>query len=127
MRVGNARGDAVTVGAQLAPVVGDLGPPLLGHQIVDGWSIAVDDFIPGSAIDSWDDHAVRAMAELSFRLRERLDPSPGPGATPPEETSTSCWPCWRVDAGAMGICPTSRASRTFARCGAGKETPSSGG
>jgi hypothetical protein len=94
--VGTGPGDAVTTGVQLAPVVGDLGPPLLGHRIADGWSIAVYDFIRGSAIDSWDEQAVSAMADLSFRLRERLDPSPVSDTTPFAHTFSPLLGCWEA-------------------------------
>ena len=80
--VGTDGGEAVSVGAQLAPVVGDLGPALLGHAVVEGWSVAVYDRIEGQALTTWDDQAVKAMAALSVRLRERLDPSPVSDTTP---------------------------------------------
>lgn len=59
--VGDSGGDAVTTGAALAPVIANLGPALLGHRIVDGWSVAIYEHIPGAAIDQWDDDAVEAM------------------------------------------------------------------
>lgn len=95
-KVGNGLGEAVTTGAQLAPFVGDLGPPLLGHQVIDGWSIALYEFIPGSAIDSWDTKAVRAMTEVSFRLRDRLDPSPIAETTPYARAFAPLLGCWQA-------------------------------
>ncbi|MGD8151446.1 hypothetical protein [Ornithinimicrobium sp. Y1694] len=95
-QVGTAAGDAVTTGAQLAPVIGDLGPPLVGHLIVEGWSVAVYDFIAGTALGRWDESAVLEMAEISFRLRERVDPSPITDTTPYAQEFAPLLGCWEA-------------------------------
>lgn len=92
--VGDSVDDGVTIGAALAPVIGDLGPALLGHRIVDGWSVAIYEHIPGAAIEQWDDDAVEAMRHLTFRLRERLDPSPIPDTTPYALAFSPLLGCW---------------------------------
>lgn len=92
--VDSAAGQAVTTGAELAEVIGDLGPALLGHRVIDGWSVAVYDHIPGAAIEEWDADAVRAMQELSHRLRDRLDPSPVGRATPYAHAFGPLLGCW---------------------------------
>jgi len=92
--VGTAAGAAVTTGAELAPVIGDLGPALRGHRVVGGWSVAVDDHVPGGAVEVWDDDAVAAMQRLSHRLRERLDPSPVGGTTPYADAFRPLLGCW---------------------------------
>lgn len=72
----DASGEGVRIGAELAPVVGDLGPPLIGYRSVSGWAVAAYEVIDGSALTSWDRQSVDAMTELSVTLRARLDPSP---------------------------------------------------
>jgi hypothetical protein len=94
--VGSAAGDAVTTGAELVPVIGDLGPPLIGHRIVSGWSVAVYDHISGAAIEDWDEDAVQAMVRLTFDLRERLDPSPIAGTTPYAHEFATLLGCWEA-------------------------------
>lgn len=96
--VGSAAGQAVTTGAELAPTIGDLGPQLRSHRIVEGWSVAIYDHIPGAAIEQWDDHAVRSVQELSLLLRERLDPSPVDRTVPYAQAFSpllGCWPALR--------------------------------
>lgn len=92
--VGTAAGEAVTTGAALAPVIGDLAPDLLGHRLVDGWSVAVYEHVPGAAVDAWDEDAVRAMQRLSRRLRDRLDPSPVGGTVPYARAFAPLLGCW---------------------------------
>lgn len=72
----SAAGAGVRVGAELASVVGDLGPPLIGYSAVDGWAVAVYEVIDGHSLTEWDASSVRAMEKLSTTMRERLDPSP---------------------------------------------------
>ena len=91
-----AAGEAVTTGAELAPVLGDLAPALLGHRTVDGWSIAVYDHVPGDAIEQWDEVAVSAMERLTRRLRERLDPSPVDGTVPYAQAFAPLLGCWEA-------------------------------
>jgi hypothetical protein len=94
--VGSAAGQAVTTGAELAPLIGDLGPALRGHRVVDGWSVAVYDHVPGAAIEVWDESAVGAMQQLSHRLRARLDPSPTSGTTPYAHAFAPLLGCWEA-------------------------------
>jgi len=69
-------GEAVKAGAELAAVIGDLGPPLLSTLDADGWSAAVYEVVPGAAILDWREEDLEQLNELSHRLRARLDPSP---------------------------------------------------
>jgi hypothetical protein len=94
--VEGAAGDAVTTGAELAPILGDLGPELVDHRVVDGWSVAIYDHIPGTAIEHWDDGAVRAMQQLSRRLRDRLDPAPVDRTVPYARAFSPHLGCWRA-------------------------------
>ncbi|SIN77985.1 aminoglycoside phosphotransferase family protein [Agromyces cerinus] len=74
--VGDAGGDAVRVGAELASTIGDLGPPLLSWSESDGWVVAVYERVHGAAIAEWNHADLGSLAALSHHLRERLDPSP---------------------------------------------------
>ena len=73
---GDGYGEAVKAGAELAVVTGDLGPPLLSAHDADGWSAAVYEVVPGTAILEWREEDLEQLNELSHRLRARLDPSP---------------------------------------------------
>ncbi|MGC0363876.1 hypothetical protein ABH922_001860 [Rhodococcus sp. 27YEA15] len=73
---GTPGGDGVRTGAELAAVIGDLGPPLIEYCTVEGWAVAIYEVIEGYALADWDTSSVAAMTKLSFTLRERLDPSP---------------------------------------------------
>lgn len=92
--VGSSAGEAVTTGAELAPVIGDLEPALLGHRVVDGWSVAVYEHVPGEAVEEWDQGAVAAMQRLSHRLRDRLDPSPVERTVPYARAFARLLGCW---------------------------------
>lgn len=72
----SAAGAGVCAGAELASVVGDLGPLLVGYSAVCGWAVAVYEVIDGHTLTGWDPSSVRAMEKLSTTMRERLDPSP---------------------------------------------------
>lgn len=73
---GDGTGDAVRAGAELAGVIGDLGPPLLSSIESEGWVAAVYELVPGGAIGEWEASDVERLAGLSERLRARLEPSP---------------------------------------------------
>lgn len=94
--VDSAIGDAVTTGAELAPLVSELGPPLVGHRVVEGWSVAVYDYIVGAAIEVWDEDSAHAMAQLTYRLRERVDPSPIADTTPYAHEFAPLLGCWKA-------------------------------
>lgn len=74
--VGEAGGEAVRIGAELAATIGDLGPPLSSWTESDGWVVAVYERIHGVEVAEWTAADVRQLAELSHAMRERLDPSP---------------------------------------------------
>lgn len=72
----NGYGAAVSAGAGLAAIVGDLGPPLLSSFETETWSVAVYELVPGEAITEWIDADVDQLADLSQRMQDRMDPSP---------------------------------------------------
>jgi hypothetical protein len=80
--VSDGSADAVRAGAELAAVIGDLGPPLLSWIEADGWVAAVYDVVPGRAIAEWETGDLPRLAELSERFAARLDPAPLPGREP---------------------------------------------
>lgn len=73
---GDGYGEAVKAGAELAAVIGDLGPPLLSAFDAKGWSVAVYAVVPGTAILDWREEDLEQLNALSHRLRARLDPNP---------------------------------------------------
>jgi len=74
--VSDGSADAVCAGAELAAVIGDLGPPLLRVIECDGWVAAVYEVVPGEAITEWQSDDVARLAELSARFAARLEPAP---------------------------------------------------
>lgn len=74
--VGDGYGEAVKVGAELAAVIGDLGPPLHSALDADGWSAAIYKAVPGSAILDWREEDLEQLNGLSHRLQARMDPNP---------------------------------------------------
>jgi hypothetical protein len=80
--VSDGSADAVRAGAELAAVIGDLGPPLLSLIEADGWVAAVYAVVPGRAIVDWETGDLPRLAEFSERFAARLDPAPIPGTEP---------------------------------------------
>ncbi|MFB2556744.1 hypothetical protein [Herbiconiux liangxiaofengii] len=69
-------GAAVRVGAELAEIVSDLGPALLGWAERDGWYVAVYERLAGAAVEGWRSSDLEGLAALASVMRERFDPSP---------------------------------------------------
>jgi hypothetical protein len=74
--LGDGYGEAVKAGAELAAVIGDLGPQLLSALDAEGWSVAVYAVVPGTAILDWREEDLEQLNGLSHRLRARMDPNP---------------------------------------------------
>lgn len=89
-----AAGAAVRAGAELASVIGDLGPPLLSFVESDGWVSAVYELVPGNAITEWEAADIEQFAGLSQRMNERLCPSPVPNCTPYAEAFAPLLGTW---------------------------------
>jgi hypothetical protein len=93
-------GDAVEAGADLAEVVGDLGPRLAGYAAIDDWRVAAYEVIDGEAVTRWTvDDELPAMLR---RMRAIVEPCPVGGTTPYAEAFVPLLGTWRALNGGDG-------------------------
>jgi hypothetical protein len=86
--------DAIRAGVEVAPVIGDLGPALLGFGETAGWAIAVYTAVDGAALEWWHPSAVEQMVDVLAVLRSRLSTPRFPHSTPYAEAFAPLLGTW---------------------------------